>query len=386
MMIERRENPGAHFFQVAAAVVILVGGLKLGQPILLPFALALFLAVMSLPLMFWMQMRRVPVPISILLTVLVTVGVFGLIILLASQSVAELQPQIPRYSASLTGLFDSWLERAGAVFEVDLRAYVTPDLFDPGRVFDFLGGTATRIAGFLSSAFVVFLILVFMLGEATVFPFKVRAILGRRAGDGRRMTKIIREVQEYLVIKTVMSLATGLLIGIWAWVLDLDFPVLLGLGGFVLNYIPTVGSILAAIPALLLSLVLVGTLMHAALVALGYLMINAIFGSLIEPQLMGRRLGLSTLVVILSLLFWAWLWGPVGAILSVPLTMAVKIMLENTEDLRWAAVLLDKAPPQARMYYEPKEQPSTVVEELPAESESESQSKDVTDDHAPEVA
>jgi AI-2 transport protein TqsA len=384
MIIERRENPGAHFLQVAAAVVIVVGGLKLGQPVLLPFALALLLAIMSLPLMFWMQMRQVPVSVSILLTVLVTVGVFGLIILLASQSVAELQPQLPRYSASLTRLFDSWLERAGASFQVDLRAYFAPGLFDAGRVFDFLGGTATRIAGFLSSAFLVFLILAFMLGEATVFPFKVRAILGRRAGDGRRMTKIIREVQEYLVIKTVVSLATGLLIGLWAWLLDLDFPVLLGLAGFVLNYIPTVGSILAAIPALLLSLVLVGTWMHAALVAFGYLVVNTIFGNIIEPQLMGRRLGLSTLVVILSLLFWAWLWGPVGAILSVPLTMAVKIMLENTEDLRWAAVLLDKSPPQARIYRDREEQPSTVVEELSAEAEAEAE--DIPDGHAPEVA
>jgi predicted PurR-regulated permease PerM len=369
MIVERRETSGAHFFQVAAAVVIVVGGLKLGQPVLLPFALALFLAVMSLPMIFWLQMRQVPVAISILITVLLTVGVFGLIVLLASQSVAELQPQLPRYSASLSRLFDSWLERGGAFFQVDLREYVTPDLFDPGRVFDFLGATATRIAGFLSSAFVVFLILAFMLGEATVFPFKVRAILGRRAGDGRRMTKIIREVQEYLVIKTLVSLTTGLLIGLWAWILGLDFPVLLGLGGFVLNYIPTVGSILAAIPALLLSLVLVGTWTHAALVALGYLVINTIFGNIIEPQLMGRRLGLSTLVVILSLLFWAWLWGPVGALLSVPLTMAVKIMLENTEDLRWAAVLLDKSPPQARIYGAVGESHPEVVDELPAEGD-----------------
>ncbi|MBV24617.1 MAG: hypothetical protein CME12_00670 [Gemmatimonadetes bacterium] len=116
--------------------------------------------------------------------------------------------------------------------------------------------------------------------------------------------------------------------------------------GFVMNYIPTVGSLLAALPALFLSLVQFTTVGHLLQVCVGYGAINMVFGNVIEPNLMGKRLGLSTLVVILSLLFWAWVWGPVGALLAVPLTMIVKIMLENIEDLRWVAVLLDKSPPQ----------------------------------------
>ncbi|NNL30994.1 MAG: AI-2E family transporter, partial [Gemmatimonadetes bacterium] len=122
-------------------------------------------------------------------------------------------------------------------------------------------------------------------------------------------------------------------------------PILLGLVAFLLNYVPTVGSILAAIPALLLSIILVGTVGHAVVVSLGYVVVNTLFGNIIEPNLMGRRLGLSTLVVILSLLFWGWAWGPLGALLSVPLTVIVKIWLENTTDLRWVAILLDKEPP-----------------------------------------
>ena len=358
-----RRNPGAHYLLMAASVVIVVGGLKLGQPVLLPFALALFLAVMSLPLMFWLQKLGVPAPLAILGTVLVTAGVFGIMILLASQSATDFGAQYPRYANNLTNMYngriaglEQWLQ--GVRLLPESPAASRPgesirSLFDLGSVFAVLGGTAAnvagRVAGFFSTAFVVFLILVFILAEATVFPFKLRAILGRKAGDGRRMTKIIREVQEYLVIKTVMSLCTGVLIGLWAWILDLDFPILLGLVGFILNYIPTVGSIIAAVPAVLLSIVIHTTVVHAVGVSAGYLVINLIFGNIIEPQLMGRRLGLSTLVVILSLLFWAWLWGPVGALLSVPLTMAVKIMLENTQDLRWAAILLDKSPPQAAL-------------------------------------
>jgi AI-2 transport protein TqsA len=393
MMKERRRTPGAHYLLTAASVVIVVGGLKLGQPVLLPIALALFLAVMSLPLMFWLQKQGTPAPLAIFGTVLVTAGLFGMMILLASKSATDFGAQYPRYEENLTNLFNAqvtalegWLVNAGFLTG-ELRQYLTLDLLDLGSVFGFLGGTAAsvagRVAGFVSTAFLVFLILLFMLAEATVFPFKVRAVMGQRPGDGKRITKVIREVQEYLVIKTVTSLATGLLIGLLAWTLDLDFPVLLGLVGFVLNYIPTVGSIIAVIPALLLSAVIHTSLMHALGVAGGYLAINLIFGNVIEPQLMGRRLGLSTLVVILSVLFWAWVWGPVGAMLSVPLTMVVKIMLENTEDLSWAAVLLDKSPPQAHVKPVTKRQAEPIVELPDPEAES---TTDEAPTPTPEVA
>jgi predicted PurR-regulated permease PerM len=195
--------------------------------------------------------------------------------------------------------------------------------------------------------FLVFLIMAFMLSEATVFPDKLHYITGDSSTDEDRMAKVVKEVQTYLGIKTVISLATGLLLGGWSYFMGLDFPVLLGLIAFLLNYVPTVGSIIAALPALLLSIILVGTAAHAILVTLGYVVVNTVFGNILEPNLMGRRLGLSTLVVILSLLFWGWAWGPLGALLSVPLTVIVKIWLENTTDLRWVAVLLDKAPPKA---------------------------------------
>jgi predicted PurR-regulated permease PerM len=185
-----------------------------------------------------------------------------------------------------------------------------------------------------------------MLGEATVFPAKMRFLFGEEVGDERRLEKVVGEIQTYLGIKTVISLATGLILGAWCYVMDLDFPVLLGLMAFVLNYVPTVGSIIAAVPAVLLSIILHGTLPHALAVTGGYVVVNTVFGNILEPNLMGRRLGLSTLVVILSLLFWGWAWGPLGALLSVPLTVVVKIWLENTQDLRWVAVLLDKSPPK----------------------------------------
>ncbi len=341
------DKSGARFLLTSAAAVIVVAGLRAGAPVLLPFSVAAFLAMMSLPVMFQCQ-RRLPSWAAIVVTLLVTVSVFTGLVLIGTQSVSELQPQLPRYQAGVQRLwsdFTNWLTARGLGSEEYLQGLAQ---LDPDRIFDFVGGTVRQVAGFFSSAFLVFLIMAFMLAEATVFPFKFRAILGPQLGEGRRFNKIIKEVQAYLGVKTLVSLGTGLAIGLFAWVLKLDFPILLGLIGFVLNYVPTVGSILAAIPAIVLSLIQFGTPAHAIAVGAGYLGINTLLGNMLEPYLMGRRLGLSTLVIILSLVFWGWVWGPIGAILAVPLTMVVKIMLENTEDLRWVAILLDKSPPQAQ--------------------------------------
>jgi len=342
---ELEKKPGARFLFILACLVVIVYGLQFAAPILLPSALALFLAVLSLPVMAWLVKHRIPSGLATLITVLVNAAAVGLIVLLASPSVAELQGKLDQYVFDLQerwGQLMAWLENSTG-FEIS--DYLTLSIIDPGAVVDIARGTVGRIAQFLSTTFLVFLIMAFMLSEATVFPKKFRYIFGARGGDKDRITKIATEIQSYLGIKTVVSLATGLVLGIWAYALDLDFPVLLGMIAFLLNYVPTVGSIIAAIPAILLSVIKFGTLLHMILVAGGYIAVNIIVGNIIEPRWMGRSLGLSTLVVILSLLFWGWAWGPLGALLSVPLTVGVKILLENTEDLRWMAILLDKGPP-----------------------------------------
>ncbi|MGD8361195.1 MAG: AI-2E family transporter [Gemmatimonadota bacterium] len=353
MILERMEqNPGTRYLFIMAMTVIVVGGLRLAAPILLPFSLALFLAILTLPIVVYLQQRRVPSTLAIFLAVLVDVAVVGLLILLASQSIAEFQDRLPRYVVRLQDLWNSWIAGlqdstvpgAGPLAE----ALTDTEILNPDQLMTFAGGTLTKVLAFASNAFLVFIVLIFILGEATVFPAKFRAILGRRRGHSSNLMKMVAEIQEYLGIKTFISLATGILLGAWCWVMDLDFPVLLGLIAFVLNYVPTIGSIIASAPAILLALIQVG-FGHAILVGLGFFAVNTVFGNLIEPNLLGRRLGLSTLVVILSLIFWGWVWGPVGALLAVPLTMVVKIMLENTSDLKWVAVLLDKAPPEPEL-------------------------------------
>ena len=338
-------HSGARVLFVMAMAVVVVYGLKLAAPMLLPFALALFVAVLNHPIAAWLQRRGLPALLAIALTVLATMALFGVLILLALQSFSELQTRLPQYVTTFKGLVDSALEW-GSEQGLPIAGESVTELIDPGRIMNLAGDVLEQAVGFLTNAFLVFLIMVFILNEATIFPAKFRAILGSEEGKTPRIAKIIGEVQQYLGIKTIISLITGILLGLWTWTMGLDFPLLLGLIAFVLNYVPTIGSVLASLPAILLGLVLVGP-GHAFVVMLGYLAVNVGLGNFVEPTLMGRRLGLSTLVVVLSLVFWAWLWGPAGALLAVPLTVVVRIFLENLPDLRWIAVLLAKSPPPA---------------------------------------
>jgi len=347
MILDRiDQNPGIKFLFSMACVVVIVYGLKFAASILLPPALALFLTVLSLPVMIWLRRHRVPKFAAIAIPLFMNIAGVVLLILWASSSVSQLQTRIPDYYEALQALQASWVESIEGRTDIIVSDYISMELIDPSAIVGLARNTVGRIAQILSMTFLVFLIMAFMLSEAMVFPDKFHYLTGNSSPEEDRLAKVVTEVQTYLGIKTVMSIATGVVLGSWAYVMNLDFPILLGLIAFLLNYVPTVGSIIAAIPAVLLSVVLFGTIAHAFFVALGYLVVNTLFGNILEPNLMGRRLGLSTLVVILSLLFWGWAWGPLGALLSVPLTVIVKIWLENTTDLRWVAVLLDKSPPQ----------------------------------------
>jgi len=344
MLIDRMDQHlGTRVLFILACLVVVIAGLQAAAPILLPFFVALFMAVLSLPIMAWLQRYGVRAPLAILVAVLAEVGVFVVLVLIASRSTAELMDRLPFYLARLRGLLstaDVWLENRGMP-----EGWLNIAMLDPDLILSTAAAAVGQVASLVTSTLLVLLILVFIMGEASVFPRKFRHIFGSASvRGGGRVEKMVTEVQEYLWIKTLVSLATGLLVGLFTWWMGLDSPVLLGLLAFLLNYVPTIGSIIASVPAVALALVLHGPA-EAVFVALFYLALNTLFGNIIEPTLLGRRLGLSPLIVILSLLFWGWTWGPVGALLAVPLTMVVKIMMENTQDLRWVGILLDKGIP-----------------------------------------
>jgi len=186
------------------------------------------------------------------------------------------------------------------------------------------------------------LLTVFMLSEARMFGRRFNAICEARGPNIQRMLSATKDIQRYLGIKTLVSLLTGFLAGVLCWSVGLEFPLLWGILAFALNYIPAIGSVIAGIPPVMLSLLVTGDWKHAVIVASGYLLINGFLGNFLEPTLLGRRFGLSTLVVVISVIFWGWIWGPIGMLLAVPLTMLVKVAMDNSADFRWIAVAISK--------------------------------------------
>jgi AI-2 transport protein TqsA len=324
-----------------AAAVIIIAGLRAAQSLLVPFALAGLFTVTSLPLFNQLRRYRVPLVVAIPVVLLIIVATLVAIGAIATNSVLEMREALPRYTVRFNTMYEDALAWLATHRILDPQA-ADEIVVNPAQLVNVATAVFRGFAGFMSLIFLVALITLFLLAEAAGVPRKLRAAPGQADVDLNRYGRIMEQIQRYLAIKTITSLSTGVLIGLWAVIIGLDFPLFWGLSAFLLNYIPTIGSLVAAVPAVLLALVQLGP-GGALLASGGYLFVNIVIGSLIEPAVMGRGLGLSPLVVLISLLFWGFVWGPIGMLLSLPLTMVIKILLENSRQFAWVAVLMGPA-------------------------------------------
>lgn len=196
----------------------------------------------------------------------------------------------------------------------------------------------------MTNIFLLLMTVVFMLFEVQLLPYKLQQALDKPSEGIANIRRALDGVTRYLVIKTAISLATGVIVWGFLAAVDVRFAFIWGLLAFLLNYIPNIGSVIAAVPPLIQALLFNG-FGDALVVAAGFIAINLVIGNMLEPRVMGRGLGLSTLVVFLSLIFWGWLMGPVGMLLSVPLTIITRIALETTEGGHKLAVILGDGQP-----------------------------------------
>ena len=328
-----------------AAFVVVVAGMRAAESILTPFLLSLFVAVVAAPPMFWMQRRGVPNAAALLVVLLMIVAIGFLLVMLVGNSANDLIRQLPEYQATLKG----YLEGVFAFFErrgIEISRNLVVQYMDPGKALGIFASTLSGLGGVLTNAVLILFTVVFLLIEANGFQAKLKSALKEPKTSYPRYQRFSADLQRYLVIKAWVSAVTAILVVIPLLVLGLDYPWLWAVTMFLLNYIPNIGPIIAAVPAVLLALVQLGP-GQALAVAGVYLLANTLMGNIVEPRFMGRGIGLSTLVVFLSLVFWGWILGPVGMLLSVPLTMAAKIALESSDDSKWLAVLLGTQEPGA---------------------------------------
>lgn len=347
----RRPNT-YHSIVGLAAFCVVVAGLKMAADIIVPVLLAMVIAVVCLPTLKWLQNRRLPTPIAIVIILLGVTAIGLLVPLFVGASLRELQGDIGHYQERIQDGRESLVEQLTAMGVHNADATIS-DWLAPADGTTLVENVAEEVALWFAKAFVVLILVAFMLAEASHFHTKVRAAFPGSKDVGRRIADIIENIWRYLAIKTIMSLATGGLVAIMLAIIGVKFPLLWGFVAYCLNYIPNVGSVIAAIPAVLLALLDIGPV-AAISVGAGYLAINTMLGTVIEPRLQGHGLGLSPLVVLVSLLFWGFVLGIVGALLSAPLTMAVRIACEGFPETQWIAVMLG---PKVRD--DPREQDQT---------------------------
>ncbi len=335
-------STGTNALVAAACFIVIVAGMRSAGDILVPFFLSVFIAIIFTPPLFWMQKKGIPSIVAIVFIITCLVAIFYLIARFVGTSVNDFTNALPEYRQLLVSK-STGLQRWLAGFGVEISDDMLKKYLNPGTAMQMAAKTLSSLSGALTNAFLILLTVIFILLEAAGFPNKIRAGFKTPEKSLREFSRFTESVNHYLVLKTIFSVITGLFIWGWLALISVDYALLWGLLAFLLNYVPNIGSIIAAVPAVLLALIQLGTI-HALLAATGFVIVNVVIGSIVEPRFMGHGLGLSALVVFLSLVFWGWVLGPVGMLLSVPLTMILKIAFESNEETRWLAVMLGSEP------------------------------------------
>lgn len=341
---------GLRTLLIVTCLTIIIAAMKAAAPILVTLLLSIFITIICEPPVVWMRSKGVPNIFAILAILLAIIVVWVLLVIYVGASVNDFTKSLPDYENKWSVLLkqlSTWAAQFGIEFKADqIKTYL-----DPGMAMNFVSKTFASLSDALANAFVILLIVIFMLMEATSLPMKITAAFGQDAKKALgKMSEVAHGVNRYLAIKTVVSLVTGAVIAVWLAILGLDYPLLWGLLAFMLNYVPNIGSIIAAVPAVLLALIQLD-LSSTLLVAAGYMTTNIVMGNVVEPRIMGRGVGLSTLVVFLSLIIWGWVLGPIGMLLSVPLSMVIKIVLDSNDQTRWLAILLGSES-EAKQYHQ----------------------------------
>ncbi|BCS96872.1 membrane protein [Desulfoluna limicola] len=330
--------PRAGILLSLACFMVVVAGIQAASSILVPFLLSVFVAVAVSPPLFWMERKKIPSGLAVLVIVFGVLLLFLLLISIITGTIEAFTKSIPLYQERLEALVSSvvpLLQQA----HIDINNETLLNVVNPGRMMTFLGAFLSRLGGIFTNTFFIILTVVFILLEASGFSVKLQAAIGDENASKAGFQRIASGIRHYLAIKSSTSFVTGAVIYVGLKIFGVDFPAIWALIAFIFNFVPNIGSIIAAVPAILLALVQLGP-MTALMVGILYVVTNVSIGNLIEPRVMGSGVGLSSLVVFLSLAFWGWIMGPVGMILSVPLTMALKITLEAQDDTRWIAILL----------------------------------------------
>ncbi|WP_414147925.1 AI-2E family transporter [Erwinia sp. BNK-24-b] len=339
----QQEKMGQNILLKMATLVVILAGIKAASTIIVPFLLALFLAIVLNPLVTLLMRRGVRRGLAITLVIAAVLTALGLLVAMIAGSADEFSTVYPQLQHQMTQKL-TIVQHLVAPFHINLSTNSLAARLDPNAIMNMATVILSQFSGALANLVLLVMTVVFMLFEVHHLPYKLRFALINPKIRIAGLHRALKGVTHYLALKTLISLITGLSVWLVLVLLGVKFALLWGALAFVLNYIPNIGPIIAGIPPTLQALLL-NSVYDAALVAALFSAIHMVFGNMLEPRVMGKGLGLSSLVVFLSLIFWGWLLGPVGMLLSVPLTSVCKILMETTPGGSKLAILLGNGRP-----------------------------------------
>jgi len=335
---------GVFFMMIFICIIIAAAVLKIASTVILPFTIAALLAFVMYPLIKLMDDIKCPRPVSILLIVVIIVSgmyIFGMIFFTSGRMIVA---QFPKYETRMTEIY-IWIAQIFELpYDEDLSFFenLWGQLGIRTFVRDFTISLSNMSVRFMSSAVLVVLFMVFILFEASFFRAKLTAAFENRIDRIERMgNDVIAQVTRYLAAKFLISLANGIIFAVGFHLVGLEFAIVWGVIQFLLNFIPTLGSIAAGVGISLFALIQFwpepGPIIIVVAIILG---VNLFLCNTLDPKIVGDHVGISPLVILISLSVWGYIWGFAGMLLAVPMTVIIKIICENIPIMEPVSILI----------------------------------------------
>jgi len=326
-------------------IVIFIGGvvLRLAKPVLFPFFLAVFLSFILYPVLDFLTKIKIPRIISIIFILLFTFFILYLLGSLFYSTGKTFAAEFPKYGEKMNDILTSLFEKLNLP-QLKIETTDWAGEFDLNRMGKILGSSLGPFLSFISNLFLVLIFLIFILAGRGKIKQKIKKYLDKKRAEKANSViyNIDKQVQKYLVIKTIVSFFTGVFAFIVLISFGVDFAIIFGFLTFLLNYIPNIGSFIATALPVTIAVFQFETLWPAFWILIILTSIQLIMANVVEPRLMGHGLGLSPLVILFFLFFWGWLWGLPGMILAVPIAAIIKIVFDNIPGMKFLAAFMGK--------------------------------------------
>ncbi len=333
----------ARFMIIVLGVIGIIAGMKATASILNPIFVAVLFAVLFDIPRAWLVKRGMAPGRALLITILVALVITLIFLVFLTSTFINLTASLPEFGQQL----DAQLAELGAMLNQygiqgdQLNEVAQSDQTNPLKI---IGYVLSGVVSLLGSGFLILVYAIFLLIEASGFSAKLNTAFKPSEPAYQYLNDVTTNLRNFLVAQTQVSLATGVGVTVALWLLDVQFALLWGFVAFLMNYIPYIGSILAAIPAVIVAFIQYGPSTTVLLVIGAYLLINIVVNYTIYPRLMSKGVDVSMFIVLAGMVFWGWVLGPIGLILSVPITAVIKISLESYPASNWLAIMLGSGP------------------------------------------